>query len=339
MNERVASTHDVSVSIVNTSSRDLLLACLESLGDATSPSLSVEVVVLDNASDDGSVEAVRERFPWVRVIEQPFRAGFPANQNAAIRTTSGRYVYALNEDTVSEPGSLDRLVAYMEAHPRVGALGPRIVDPDGRPLASAWRFPTPFWAAVGAFTLGRAGIVQSGGARARRVDWAMGCALLLRGSGLDEVGLFDERFFMYVDEPDLCRRLAKAGWETHYFPDVTVVHHVSQFSANVPERRIVEHWRSRRKHWAKHHSPLGARTAAFLTGLQYAVRAALASLFLRLPEGRRPPRVNPTLGAALRLHVRNAWFGETGPGLAELADEWNERKRRSTPAEAAQDRS
>jgi len=143
MSERVTSTHDVSVSIVNTSSMELLLACLESLQDATSPSLSVEVVVLDNASDDGSVEAVRERFPWVHLIEQPFRAGFPANQNAVIRTTSGRYVYVLNEDTVSEPGSLDRLVAYMEAHPRVGALGPRIVDPEGRPLASAWRFPTP----------------------------------------------------------------------------------------------------------------------------------------------------------------------------------------------------
>lgn len=338
MRERVTSTPDVSVSIVNTSNMDLLLACLESLEDATSPGLSVEVVVLDNASDDGSVEAVRERFPRVRVIEQPFRAGFPASQNAVIRTTSGRYVYVLNEDTVSEPSSLDRMVAYMDAHPRVGTLGPRIVYPDGRPQASAWRFPTPFWAAIGAFTLGRAGIVQSGGARARRVDWAMGCALLLRGKALAEVGLFDERFFMYVDEPDLCRRLAEAGWETHYFPDVAVMHHASQFSVNVPERRIVEHWRSRHKHWAKHHSPLGARTAAFLTGLQYAVRSALVSVFLRLPEGRRPPRVNSAFGAALRLHVRNAWFGETGPGLAELADEWNERNRRSAPAEAAQDR-
>jgi GT2 family glycosyltransferase len=166
----------------------------------------------------------------------------------------------------------------------------------------------------------------------------MGCALLLRGKALDDVGLFDERFFMYVDEPDLCRRLAEAGWETHYVPDVSVVHYVSQFSANVPERRIVEHWRSRRKHWAKHHSPLGARMAALLTGLQYAIRSALVPLLLLLPKGRRPPRVTPVFGAALRLHVRNAWFGETGPGLAELADEWNERKRRPTPAEAAQDR-
>ncbi len=98
----------------------------------------------------------------------------------------------------------------------------------------------------------------------------MGCALLVRREALDEVGLFDDRFFIYTEETDLCRRLGAKGWETHYVPEITIAHHVSQFSADVPERRIVEHWRSRHRYWEKHHSPLGARTAAALTGLQYA---------------------------------------------------------------------
>ena len=298
----------------------------------------MEVIVLDNASDDGSAEAVRERFPWVRLIEQSHRTGFPASQNTVIKTAGGRYVYVLNEDTISEPGSLDRLVAYMDLHPGVGAVGPRIVYPDGRAQTSAWRFPTPAAAALGTLTLGKVGIVQSRGSTPRRVDWAMGCALLVRGEAFDQVGLFDERFFMYVDEPDLCRRMADAGWETHYVPEVTVVHHVSQFSANVPERRIVEHWRSRRKHWEKHHSRTGARAAALLTGFQYAVRSAIVSGLMRLPEARRPARANATLGATLKLNARNAWFGETGPGLAELAAEWNEQRRESAPVEAARER-
>ena len=323
----MSAAPDVSVSIVNTANRELLLACLESLGRDARRRCAVEVVVLDNASEDGSVDAVADLFPRVRVIPQGHRAGFGANHNTVIRNSRGRYVYVLNEDTISEPGSLDRMVEYMDGHPRVAALGPRIRYPDGRPQPSAWRFPTPQAAAIGAVTLGRAGIVQSGGERIRRVEWAMACALLLRRSALDEVGLFDERFFIYAEETDLCRRLAAAGYEVHYFPPVTVVHHVAQTSANLPERRINEQWRSRHGYWAKHHSPAGAKAAALLTGWQYAVRAALAGALLRLPEPRRPVAVRPTGPAEFRLHARNAWRGVYGPGLRELAEEWNSRVR------------
>ncbi|MDQ3857436.1 MAG: glycosyltransferase family 2 protein [Actinomycetota bacterium] len=323
MSESASRAPDVSVSIVNTSSRDLLLACLDSLASDLAD-VDLEVVVLDNASEDGSAAAVRERFPWARLIEQPYRAGFGANHNTVIRATRGRYVYVLNEDTTVESGSFRRLVEYLDAHPDVAALAPRIRYPDGREQASAWRFPTPATAAVGALTLARAGVVQSGGRELRRVDWAMACALLLRRSALDEVGLFDEGFFIYSEEPDLCRRLAAAGYETHYFPAVTVYHHVSQFSAGVPERRIAEEWRSRHRYWRKHHSPAGARVAALLTGYQYAARAAIAAALVRLPDSRRPLRhLARAAPARFRLHARNAWRGVTGPGLRELADEWN----------------
>jgi GT2 family glycosyltransferase len=300
----LSSAPDVSVSLVNTNSRTLLLACLESLQDSR-----VEIVVLDNASEDGSAAAVRERFPGVRVIEQRHRAGFGANHNTVIRATTGRYVFVLNEDTTSENWGFERMVEHLDANPRVAALGPRLVYPDGRPQSSAWRFPSPATSALGLLTLGRAGILQSGGSATRDVEWAMAAALLLRREALDEVGLFDEEFFIYSEETDLARRLRSGGWRTQYFPQVTVVHHESQFSAGIPERRINEMWRSRHRYWRKHHSGPGARVAALCTGAQYAARAVLRA-------GDRD------FAGRMRLHARDA-IRVRGPGLRELADDWN----------------
>jgi len=300
---------DLSVSIVNTNSRELLLACLESL-----PGEDVEIVVLDNASEDGSVEAVRRAFPDVRLIPQEFRAGFGANHNTVIRATTRRYVYVLNEDTTSGDWGFDRLVSHLDAHPRVAAIGPRLEYPDGRLQHSAWRFPTPAVAALGLLSLGKVGVRQSGGMEPRPVDWVMGAAILLRREALAEVGLFDEEFFLYSEEVDLCLRLRQAGWAVEYFPDVTVVHHESQFSAGIPERRINEQWRSRHRYWRKHHSTTGARAAALLTGTQYALRS-LVSPLARRPRG---------IGARMRLHARDSWRVD-GPGLRELAEDWNSR--------------
>ena len=295
---------DVSVSLVNTNSRELLLACLESLA-----AVDAEIVVLDNASEDGSADAVRERFPGVRLIEQRRRAGFGANHNTVIRATTGRYVYVLNEDTTSSDWGLERMVAHLDASPQVAALAPRLEYPDGRLQDSAWRFPTPALAALGLLTLSRAGVVLSGGRETRDVDWAMAAALLVRRDALDEVGLFDEEFFIYSEETDLQLRLRRAGWRTQYFPSVTVVHHESQFSAGIPERRINEMWRGRHRYWRKHHTPAGARVAALATGAQYAVRGLLRAR-------------DRDFAARMRLHARDS-LRVRGPGLRELAEDWN----------------
>jgi N-acetylglucosaminyl-diphospho-decaprenol L-rhamnosyltransferase len=302
---------DITVSIVNTNSRELLLSCLESLHASVTPDLGVEIVVLDNASEDGSAEAVRKRFPGVRVLAQELRAGFGANHNTVIRSTAGRYVYVLNEDTTSEDWGFARMVAEMDAHPRAAALGPRLVYPDGRHQRSAWRFPTPSVTVLGLPTLGKVGINQSHGTRPRSVGWVAGAALLLRREALDDVGLFDEGFFIYFEEVDLCLRLRRAGWEVRYFPGVSVVHHESQFSADIPEQRINEMWRGRRRYWRKHHSAAGSRIAALATGGQYLCAAALGVI-----------RRDKAYQASMRLHARNAWRGD-GPGLSELAEEWN----------------
>jgi GT2 family glycosyltransferase len=243
------------------------------------------------------------------LIEQRHRAGFGANHNTVIRATTGRYVFVLNEDTTSEDWGFERMVAHLDANPRVAALGPRLVYPDGRLQPSAWRFPSPATEALALLTLGRAGVLQSGGSEIRDVDWAMAAALLVRREALAEVGIFDEEFFIYSEETDLARRLYRAGWRIQYFPEVTVVHHESQFSAGIPERRINEMWRGRHRYWQKHHSAAGARVAATAMGAQYALRALLRA-------------GDPDFAGRMRLHARDA-FGVRGPGLRELAEDWN----------------
>ena len=302
---------DISLSIVNTNSRELLLACLDSVHQSAAAGVTIEVVVLDNASADNSAAAVRERFPGVHVIEQRFRAGFAANHNTVIRETTGRYVFVLNEDTSSHDWGFARLAAELDAHSNVAALGPRLLYPHGRQQDSAWRFPTPLVTLASVPSLGKLGIVQSRGVRPRSVDWVMGAAILLRREALDEVGLFDEDFFIYFEEVDLCLRLRRADWEVRYFPDVEVIHYESQFSADIPERRINEMWRGRHRYWRKHHTAAGARVAALATAAQYA-GAAAAGLLVRDSAYREQ----------MRLHIRNA-FGVDGPGLRELAEAWN----------------
>ena len=315
---------DVTVSVVNTSQREFTLACLAAL-EADESRYGIETVVLDNASDDGSADAVRDAYPWARVIEQRRRAGFGANHNTVIRASEGRYVYVLNEDATVEPGSFDRMVAYLDAHPQVGALGTRVVYPDGRDQPSAWRFPTPAVEALTMLTLGRFGVVQSGGQEIRRVDWAMACALLVRREALDRVGLFDEDFFIYCEETDLLLRMAAAGYETHYLPSVVVTHHAKQSSAKVPERRIVEHWRSRQRYWAKHHAPLAARAASWSAGAAWGARATVAAAAERVLPLRRLYRPRETDVAQFTMNARFAFRGPSGPGIRELAESWNER--------------
>jgi len=317
----------VAIAIVSMDTRDDVLACLESL--QAEP--DVEIVVLDNASTDGTVEAIRERYPDVRVIDQQFRAGFGANNNTLIRATTAPYVYLLNPDTVSEEGSVRRLADVLERERRAAAVGPRVVFGDGRVQDTAWRFPSPLTCLRAAVTLGRGGITQSGSATPRRVEWAMACALMLRRSALDEVGLFDEGFFMYSEETDLERRLADAGWEVRFTPAVTVVHHQGRSSAAVPERRVNEQWRGRHRYWLKHHSALGRRVAATALGVQYSLLAAIGSVLLRVPERLRPVPLAASDPATWRLSAQNAFRGVRGPGLEELAAEFNSGRDAAVP--------
>jgi GT2 family glycosyltransferase len=308
----------VVVSIVNHNGRELLLACLDSVSGC-----DAEVVVLDNASDDGSRAAVGDRHPEVRVIAQPFRAGFGANHNVVLRSTTSEYVLALNPDTEVKGGAIDELVAYLEANPRVAVAGPLIRDFHGRQQGSAWRLMTIPVQLVWALTLGQRGAVVSRGTTPRRVDAVSASAALYRRRALDEAGGFDEAYFMFGEEADLARRLSRLGYETHWVPTAEILHHGQASTAHVPERQINEFWRSLDVYLGRYHSASSARALRWLTGLGYALAVVATGIAGRLPSLVLPRAAVSRNSATDRLHVRNAFRGNRDPGLRELAEDWN----------------
>ena len=308
----------LAVALVAHSNRDLLLEALTALAGPGRPGVEHTVHVLDNASEDGTVDAVRAAFPDVDLVAQPFRDGFGANHNRLLARSDAPYHLVLNDDATVEPGALDLLVAHLDAHPEVAVAAPAIVYPDGRHQPSAFRFPDPATCLRSLATLGQVGIEQRVAGTPGRVDWASGCALVLRRSAIELTGPFDPGFYMFSEETDLQRRLADRGFRTDVVPDAVVRHHVRASTAADPSRRIVEFWRSRRRYWAKHHPGFAGDAARTALAGQYAALSGLS----RLPGPLR--RLAPSLPRAeLDLHVANALHGPTGPGLREAADDWN----------------
>jgi hypothetical protein len=209
-------------------SRALLRACLTSLRDhpAARPT---SIHVVDNDSRDGTVETVRSEFPDVRVTETGRNAGFAAATNAGIRAGEHEYVLALNPDTRVTAGALDALLALMDERPDVGVCGCRLLRDDGTPDHAAKRsFPTIVGALghFGGLARGDGALAQYRAPNVERgpVDAVNGAFMLMRRAALEEVGLFDEGYWMYMEDLDLCYRLAQAGWVTWYEPSVTVWH-------------------------------------------------------------------------------------------------------------------
>jgi N-acetylglucosaminyl-diphospho-decaprenol L-rhamnosyltransferase len=314
---------DVTVSIVHASRPDLTLECLESLSADLGRRSSLEVVVLDNAAEDGLATYVRERYSDVRVISQPWRAGFSANQNAIIRSTDSRYVFVLNPDTRVPPGTIDGLVEYLDRHPEVAVAGPLIRGFDGLQQGSAWRLVSIPVQSVWALTLGRLGAVVSRGNSPRRVGAVSASAMLVRRGALEHVGLFDETYFMFSEEAELARRFERIGLERHYVPHVEVLHHGQVSTASVPERQVNEAWRSLDIYLARYHSAFGARVIRGLTGFGYAVAVLAAEVGTRLPSRLRRSIATSWDPRLYRLHARDAFRGTRQPDLRQLAEEWN----------------
>lgn len=256
---------DVTVSIVNWNTCGELRECLQGLL-AQDGSVSYEVIVVDNASPDGSAEMVRAEFAGkVKLIENNTNRGFGAAQNQAISASSGRYVLLVNPDCrVCQMDLLRRMVAYMDANPGIGALGPRILNPDGTLQFSARRFP-PMFAGIFRHTLlGRLFprnrfvrsylMADSPHDSVMDVDWLSGSALMLRREMLDEIGTFDERFYMYCEDVDLCKRAHDAGWRVVYYPEVEIIHRIGAASDKNPIAMIKQHHRSMLLYFLKHNS-------------------------------------------------------------------------------------
>jgi len=251
---------DLSVCIVNWNTRDLLRACLRSLA-ANAGERAREVIVVDNASMDGSAEMVAAEFPQVTLLANRENTGYAAGNNQALRAAQGRYLMVLNPDTEAPVGTFERMLSYLEAHPQVGMVAPRLVYPDGSPQASCLAFPTlftefaeltgmarrhpasPFWAR---YTM--AGWAHDD---TREVDQPMGSCLLLRREVVEQVGLLDERFPLYYNDVDWCWRIKRAGWRIVFLAEAPLVHHRRAASDKLGARRLVEHHRGKSLYFRK----------------------------------------------------------------------------------------
>ena len=303
---------EVSYCVVNTDGRELLLRCLDAIAaEQATLDFATEVLVLDNASRDGSAMAARQHPASDEVIALGQRRGKGENDSELLQRARGRLCLLLNEDSELVPGATRLLREALDAHERAGAAGARLLRPDGRQQPSAWRFPTPFTALVGALFLHRRYTVQSRGDDVREVDWAQSAALLVRRDAAEQIGWFDPAFFVYSDEVDFCKRLHDAGWRTLYVPAAAAVHHEQLSTGAVPERRIVELSRNRDRYMRKHHTTPAAWAVRLLTAFTYSVRAAAA---IALP-GHDPRRYWRHVTATLRP--------AQGEGLREAASEHN----------------
>jgi GT2 family glycosyltransferase len=253
----------VSVVIVSWNARGYLVQCLNSLSSEVCR-YPMEIVVVDNASSDGSAESVAHEFPHVHLIRNSSNLGFAKANNIGISSSSGQYVCLVNSDVKVKPDCITRLVEYCEQHPTVGIVGPRIIGADGKLQRSCRSFPN-LWnmfcralALDSLFPRSRwfSGFLLYHWSQdcLRHVDILTGCFWLVRRQALAQVGLLDERFFMYGEDMDWCKRFWLRGWQLTFIPSAEAIHYGGASSANAPVRFYIERHRADLQYWKMHHS-------------------------------------------------------------------------------------
>jgi N-acetylglucosaminyl-diphospho-decaprenol L-rhamnosyltransferase len=309
----------LSYCVVNTNGREHLTRCVEAIVADAPGDGDHEILVLDNASDDGSVEfleGMREADPALgerlRVIALARREGKAANDSRLLQEARGELCLLLNEDSELLPGASSALIAALDADPAAGAAGAQLLDPDGVPQPCAWRLPGVGTALAQALFLHKWLVTESGGEATRRVGWAQSAALLVRRAAAERVGWLDPDFFVYSDETDFCKRLGNAGLHTLYVPAARAIHHEQLANDRSDTRRVVEFHRNRDLYMRKHHGPVAAAAVRVLTAASYLPRA-LAALLL--------PGHDPRW---YLLHARKALV-PSGEGIREAAEAYNAR--------------
>ncbi len=275
--------HDLSIIVVSWNVRDLLRACLKSvtksLSSGRGQTLSCQVIVVDNDSNDGSVEMLKEAFPEIHVIANDRNLGFTKGNNQGLALSDARYVLLLNPDTEVVGDALGEMVAYMDDHPTAGALGPQLLYPDGQVQSSRRRFPdlrTAYvestflqsWFAQSG-TLERYYVLDRSDDETQAVDWLVGACLLIRRETLEEVGSLDESYFMYSEELDWCYRAKRRGWEVVYLPTAQAIHHVGKSSEQVLPVQHIQFQRSKVLFFKKHHGRLKGEMLRFFLLASY----------------------------------------------------------------------
>ncbi len=305
------ATIDISVVIVGWNAKHYLELCLDSLAKSP-PRRSMEVLVVDNASSDGTSEMIEARYPWVKLIKSSENLGFSKGNNVAIRQAQGRYVALVNPDVIVFAGCLDALADFLDENPKVGNVGPRVLNPDMSMQSTCRRFPTlwnNFCSATSLSTRFPNSRFFAGEHmfyfphdRTLPVDVLVGCFSMIRREALDTVGLLDEDLFMYGDDVDWCRRARDAGWEVVFYPGGQAIHDRGKITAPFPVRFAVAQQRSVLHYWRKHHSFLGVLGIRSIMLFHHLLRYTIAFLsgLVRSGDGAKNQVRKQVSGACLR---------------------------------------
>jgi N-acetylglucosaminyl-diphospho-decaprenol L-rhamnosyltransferase len=306
---------------VNTNGRDYLLDCLAAIERTHPADVEHELLVLDNASTDGSAEAVRDRHPEARLFALERRTGKADNDSLLLREARGRYCLLLNEDSELREGAVRALLDALEDDPRAAVAGAQLLTSAGEPTACAWRLPDVPWALAAALFLQDHVAVQSTGTHVREVGWVQSSAALVRREAAERVGFFDSDFFVYSDETDFCKRLRDAGWRILFVPAARAVHH-DQLGTDPASmaRRIVEFHRNRDLYFVKHGLTATRLAWKVCWTWAYLARAAAAAL-LPKRDARR-----------YLLHARQELFPGRGEGIRDAAEAHNRALANNVPA-------
>jgi len=256
----------LSVITVTWNAKKYVDECLSSLDHVEE--FPREVIVIDNASTDGTPDLIAEKFPSFQLVRSDRNLGFAKANNIGIRNSHGKYVCLVNSDVVVPKGCLTSLMQFMESNPEVGVVGPQMLGPAGNIRRSAMRFPSLLSSVARSFSLDRSPwlsrvfhaqmMTDFSHDRQAEVDILNGWFWMIRREALSEVGLLDERFFIYGEDMDWCLRFRKAGWKIVFFPGASAIHYGGASSSAAPVRFYVEQQKADFQYWAKHHSALAA---------------------------------------------------------------------------------
>lgn len=332
---------DVSFVIVSWNAKAYLEKCLASIA-STCRGTSYEIIVVDNASRDGSPEMLESRFPEVRLIRNPDNRGFAGANNQGMAIARGRYLALINSDVELLPDALRLLVAFMEEHPAVGIAGPKVLNADRTlqnscrtsPSLRSWLFrslalDTTF---PRSRVFGDHYMTHWSHDDVRDVDVLSGCFWMIRRSAHEQVGGLDTRFFMYAEDMDLCLRYRQAGWRVTFFPAARIIHYGGGSSANAPVRFWIELIRANLQYWKKHHTTASTAVLYGIFLVHHLVRIpafALRRLMRRADPARKDDEKLATNTRALRWLLRPSTLRlvvarpEPGRGLVAAAGSGN----------------
>jgi GT2 family glycosyltransferase len=303
----------VSIIIVNWNTCDILKNCLQSVYAQTQPDL-VEVIVVDNGSTDNSCQMVRTLFPQLALIENAANIGFAKANNQAIAIARGQYLLLLNSDTILFDNAVAKVLAFAEDNPDAAVIGCRVLNPDKTLQPSCFMFPSILNVLISSCYLnhlfshsrffGREEMTWWNGTDTQEVDVVNGCFMLVRRQAVEQVGMLDERFFMYAEETDWCYRFKKAGWKTIFYPNAEIIHLNGQSSRMVRAEMLVQLRISILKFIYKHYGWPSHKIACFFSTLFFAVRMPIwliALLFVPSQKNRAGIKLRAYLGGIRQI--------------------------------------